>query len=49
MFFKCYHCSSWYKTKTDYDLLIKNFKNTYEFCNKDMSRFLLLLRKGVYP
>ena len=23
--------------------------NTYEFCNKDIHRFILLLRKGIYP
>ena len=28
---------------------INKFKNTYEFCNKDISKFTLLLRKGVYP
>ena len=29
--------------------LIKKFKNTYSFCNSDLSKFILLLRKGVYP
>ena len=29
--------------------LIKRFANTYEFCNKNLSKFVLLLRKGVYP
>ena len=29
--------------------LIKRFANTYEFCNNDLSKFILLLRKGVYP
>ena len=29
--------------------LIKKFSNTYEFCNEDINRFILLLRKGVYP
>ena len=29
--------------------LIKRFKSTYEFCNKDLNKFILLLRKGVYP
>ena len=24
-------------------------QNTYEFCNKDLNKFILLLRKGVYP
>ena len=29
--------------------LIKKFPNTYQFCNKDLNRFILLLRKAVYP
>ena len=29
--------------------LIKTFANTNKFCNKGIDKFLLLLRKGVYP
>ena len=29
--------------------LIKRFANIYEFCNGDINKFILLLRKGVYP
>ena len=29
--------------------LIKTFPNTYQFCNGDLNKFALLLRKGVYP
>ena len=29
--------------------LIKKFSNTHEFCNGDTNKFVLLLRKGVYP
>ena len=29
--------------------LIKKISNTYEFCNGDVNKFILLLRKGVYP
>ena len=28
--------------------LIKKFPNTYQLCNKDLNKFTLLLRKGVY-
>ena len=28
--------------------LINRFANTYEFCNKDINKFILLLRKGIY-
>ena len=29
--------------------LIEKFPNTYQFCNKDLNKFALLLRKGIYP
>ena len=29
--------------------LIEKFPNTYQLCNKDLNKFVLLLRKGVYP
>ena len=29
--------------------LIKNFPNIHQFCNEDINKFALLLRKGVYP
>ena len=29
--------------------LIKKFSNTYRFCNNGLNKFVLLLRKGVYP
>ena len=28
---------------------IRNFPNTNQFCNGDLNKFVLLLRKGVYP
>ena len=28
---------------------MKRFANTFEFCNGDTNKFILLLRKGVYP
>ena len=28
--------------------LTKKFKNKYEFCNKDINKLILLLRKGSY-
>ena len=35
--------------KISYDSLIEKFSNTYRLCNKDLNKFALLLRKGVYP
>ena len=29
--------------------LIEKFPNTYQLCNKDLTKFALLLRNGVYP
>ena len=29
--------------------LIEKFPNTYQLCNKDLNKFALLLREGVYP
>ena len=29
--------------------LIKRFPNIYQFCNRDVNKVVLLLRKGVYP
>ena len=46
--FKCFNCEQYYKKKVNKDL-IKRFASTYEFCNKDLNKFILLLRKGVYP
>ena len=45
---KCFYCDSYYKKKFNKDL-IKKFKNTYSFCNNDLNKFVLLLRKRVYP
>ena len=45
---KCFNCEQYYKIKFNKEL-IKRFASTYEFCNKDLNKFILLLRKGVYP
>ena len=45
---KCFNCNTYYKKKFNKEL-IKKFKNTYSFCNNDLNKFILLLRKGVYP
>ena len=48
LIFKCFNYEQYYKKKINKDL-IKRFASTYEFCNKDLNKFILLLRKGVYP
>ena len=35
--------------KTSQAVLIEKFPNTYQLCSKDLNKFELLLRKGVYP
>ena len=45
---KCFNCKTYYEQDFNKEL-IKRFANTYEFCNKNLSKFILLLRKGVYP
>ena len=45
---KCFNCNTYYKKKFNKDL-IKKFENTYSFCNNDLNKFVLLLRKGIYP
>ena len=42
LIFKCTKCSKKHKG------LIKRFENTYEFCDRDIDKLILLLRKGVY-
>ena len=45
---ECYNCKQRCRKKFNKDL-IKKFKNTYSFCNNGLNKFVLLLRKGVYP
>ena len=41
--------NSFINKKQLYNLLIEKFYNTYQLSNKDINKFALLLRKGVYP
>ena len=45
--YKCKGCKKrWLKLIIE---SIKKFSNVYQFCNEDIKKFVLLLRKGVYP
>ena len=45
--YKCKKCNKkWLKPVNE---LIKKFASIYQFCNGDLNKFVLLLRKGVYP
>ena len=46
--FRCYCCKKNYKKDFNKEL-IERFANIYEFCNGDLNKFILLLKKGVYP
>ena len=48
LLFKCIDCEKEYEKEFNKELL-KRFSNTYEFCDNDLNKFLILLRKGVYP
>ena len=48
LIFRCFSCKKNYEKDFNKEL-IKRFANTYNFCDNDLNKFILLLRKGVYP
>ena len=46
--YKCLSCNKNYSNKIDEELK-QRFKNAFNFSNNDINKFILLLRKGVYP
>ena len=48
LLFKCIDCEKKYEKEINKEL-IERFANTYKFCNNDINKFIMLLRKGVYP
>ena len=48
LIFRCSEYKKNYKKDFNKDL-IKRFTNIYEFCNRDINKFMLLSRKGVCP
>ena len=47
LIYKCKRCGD--ISAKPINELSKKFPNTYQFCNKDPNKFILLLRKSVYP
>ena len=45
---KCFNCKQYYEKRFNKEL-IERFAGTHEFCDKNLNKFILLLRKGVYP
>ena len=37
------------RMKKSIEGLIRKFPSIYQFCNGDLNKFILLLRKDVYP
>ena len=48
LIFECVDCKKEYKKELNMKL-IERFSNVYEFCDYDLNKFMILLRKGVYP
>ena len=48
LIFKCFECKKNYKKDFNKEL-INRFLSTHNFCKGDINRFILLLRKGLYP
>ena len=47
MNYKCKECKKSYTKLTNESN--KKFSTLYKFCNGDLDKFFLLLRKGIYP
>ena len=45
--YKCKECND--ESYKSINGLNKKFPNTYQFCNRDVNKFVLVLRKGVFP
>ena len=48
LIFRCFECKKNYKKHFNKELITR-FANIYEFCNEDINKFILLLRKGAHP
>ena len=48
LIFRCLDCKKNYEKEINKEL-VERFSNTYGFCDKDLNKFVMLLRKGVYP
>ena len=48
LIFRCFTCERNYEKDFNKEL-IERFAIIYEFCNGDLNKFILLIRKGVYP
>ena len=47
LIFRCFDCKNNYRKEIN-KKLIERFASTYKFCNNDINKFIMLLRKGAY-
>ena len=47
LIYRCKECKEEWKRQIE--RLIRKFPSIYQFCNGDLNKFILLLRKRVYP
>ena len=47
LIYKCKECKE--EWKRPLNKLIESFPSIYQFCNGNLNKFVMLLRKGVYP
>ena len=48
LIFKCIACEKEYEKEFNNEL-IERFANTYKLCDNDLDKYIMLLRKGIYP
>ena len=48
LIFRCFECQKNYNKNFNKEL-VERFANTYKFCDRDINKFILLLRKVVHP
>ena len=48
LIFRWFNCKKSYEKEINKEL-IERFASTYKFCNNDLNKFVMLLKKGVYP
>ena len=48
LIFTCFNYKKNYEKEINKEL-IERFASSYKFCNNDLNKFVMLLRKGVYP
>ena len=48
LIFRCFNCKRNYQKEINKEL-IERFASTCKFCNNDLNKYVMLLRKGVYP